>query len=112
MTLFVKTWGKMSPAEQKAFVELVETASEVEEGVAERAKGAAHIVLLFEGGELIGSAAVKQPPADRRARVFKKAGLNVAAADVPYELGWIVVAEGQLIARLSPRRIPHGRNRK
>lgn len=81
-----------STRELKAFEKLILEGGEVSsQGLAERIRSAAVLIMLSKHGMLIGIAALKRPEPGYRVRVAEKSGVSVTAAGYPYELGWVYV---------------------
>ena len=60
-----------------------------------RIKKAKFLVFLWNGDELIGCAAIKEPGSIYREKTFTNAKLSSEySAQFPFELGWIVVRDG------------------
>jgi len=60
-----------------------------------RIKKAKFLVFLWNGDELIGCAAIKEPASSYREKTFTNAKLSSEySAQFPFELGWIVVRDG------------------
>ena len=85
--------ANFSADEKLAFAALVEGAGEVEGGLLQRLNEARSLVMLGPVSGLVGVAAIKQPPLNRRHRIFEKAGVDLDPKDFAYEFGWAVVAE-------------------
>jgi predicted GNAT family N-acyltransferase len=78
--------------EKAQFVSFVAEAGEVDTTTLSARVEQAHLLVeLCDDGRLIGTAALKNPDAAYRMRVFKTAGVNKDPAAFVFELGWIVV---------------------
>lgn len=83
-----------SDAQIAAFVELVISEGEVDPyDLQERVENARTLVMLYDEGVLVGTAAIKNPEPDYRAGVFDKAASDLSASSYPVELGYVVVAK-------------------
>lgn len=90
--LIVNSPGDCSNVEIGAFIAFVRAGSEVSiRGLVEHIRGAAALVFARVDGLLVGVAALKHPQASYRRRVSSESGAQLAAADFPFELGWVYV---------------------
>lgn len=84
--------SEFNPTKIEEFKKLVLSEGRVREqtlpGLMERAT---RLVMLFDAGQVIGTAAIKAPDDDYRRRVFRKTGLAEQESKYPCELGWVVV---------------------
>jgi GNAT superfamily N-acetyltransferase len=79
------------PEERAAFEELVLKGDEVEpEGLAARIEAAHRLVFAYDGNELVGVGALKEPQG-HRITVARNSKSPLSAADYPLELGWFYV---------------------
>jgi GNAT superfamily N-acetyltransferase len=92
MTVRIEKPAHLSAADKAAFVAFVASAGEVDPNTLPAlVDRAATLVLLLEGDEIIGTAAVKTPFPAHRQGEFDKAAVPQHEAAFPLELGWIVV---------------------
>jgi hypothetical protein len=81
-----------SEKELKAFEKLVREGGEViSQGLTERIRGAAVLIMLRRLDKLVGIAALKRPEATYRTSIAEKCGADVNVDAYPYELGWMYV---------------------
>ncbi len=91
--LIVKSPTECSNIEICAFIAFVRDGGEVSiQGLPERIRSAATLVLARIDGLVVGVAALKQPQASYRRRVSSESGALIPAKDFPYELGWVYVS--------------------
>ncbi|MBL3587295.1 ATP-binding protein [Rhodovulum sulfidophilum] len=87
--IVVKSPKECSDTEIDQFAAKVAESGEVADGVRERVKRAFRLGSIVYEGVVVGTAALKNPTANYRAKVFKRAGSQLNPAAYPYELGWI-----------------------
>lgn len=93
--LVIKTPVECTSVELEAFCKLVASGGEVADaGLLERLRAAKSLAFCYEQGELAGVAALKNPDAGYRQRVFEGAKAKLDPETFPCELGWVVVSEG------------------
>lgn len=91
-----------SDAQIAAFVELVISEGEVNPYyLRERVENARTLVMLYDEGVLVGTAAIKNPEPDYRVGVFDKAASDLSASTYSVELGYVVVAKSHRGQKLS-----------
>jgi len=89
----VKSPGNCSDKEIEVFESFVNKGDEVDVmGLKERIM-AAHKLIFVLNDECLGVGAIKKPNNGYKAKVFKKAGIQILADEFLYELGWIYVLE-------------------
>jgi predicted GNAT family N-acyltransferase len=87
------TYSKFSNADIAAFKRLVQSEGRVTEATLPGLmKRAAKLVLLTNGDQIIGTAAIKTPNFKYRQSVFRKAKVTGLEGTYESELGWVVVA--------------------
>lgn len=96
--------ASFSQAEQEAFAELVFSAGEVKSKPVLMAnlEAARALVMLYDGGKLGGTAALKDPQNSYREGITQSAGYELPAARYPFELGNVFLAQrlrGKKLAR-------------
>ena len=86
--------GEFSEAEKIAFITLVYSGGEVRKStLQDNVKTAVRLVFLRDAGDLIGVAALKVPIHTYRDTLFAKTDVILGDAEVPYEVGYILVKE-------------------
>ncbi|MGH7241036.1 MAG: DUF4209 domain-containing protein [Candidatus Saccharimonadales bacterium] len=94
VSLVSKMPDQCTAGELTTFKQLVEKGEEVQqEGLQERIKNAAKLVILYIDDSARGVAALKIPNAGYRDSVFEKAGLKKDAHRFAHELGWVFLEE-------------------
>ena len=88
-SIVVKAPKACSDAELDQFAAKVADGGEVADGIRERAKRAFRLGFITYDQIIVGTAALKKPAANYRAKVFKKAGSVLDPVSFPYEMGWI-----------------------
>lgn len=80
--------------QQQEFIDLVRLGGEVsEQTLRTNVPRARFLILLRDGATLLGVAALKLPQNSYRKKFSGRAGVAVAEANYPYELGYVFVAE-------------------
>lgn len=91
-TLESKSPSEFSSEEVGEFQQAVLEGGEVDpEDLGHRVVSARTLVLLREAEKLAAIAALKSPVPAYRARVSESAGVEIAVAHYPFELGWVYV---------------------
>lgn len=94
MTIDRRRPEECTPEDSEAFSHLLCRAFGAGSGDRSRRIAAARcLVLLREGGELVGIAALKAPTYSQRRSAFARAGVPLLGAPPRHELGWVVVDE-------------------
>lgn len=84
--------SEMTAADKAAFIDFVNAGGEVNPAtLPDLVENAVALVLLFNDGALIGTAAIKEPHPGHRRGEFAKADIAACADDFFLELGWVVV---------------------
>lgn len=99
--VLVRKPTECSDSEISDFVRIVEEAGEVGNGVEQRARNAAFLIMMFAADQMVGTAAIKNPNSSYRAKIFRKAGLESEAVNYQYELGWIHIRQEHQGRRLA-----------
>lgn len=87
--IIVTTPKSCTKEELDQFASKVAEGGEVAEGAGERVKRAFRLGFIVYNETIVGTAALKKPTENYRAKVFKNAKSGLNPSDYPYELGWI-----------------------
>lgn len=90
----VKSPADCVESEIDAFISLVEKGAEVNStGLEARVRAAKYLAFVWFQKKLIGVGALKIPNTGYRDQISSKAGVQLPATEMPYELGWIYILE-------------------